>query len=147
MSKFRVVFYWEQRKTDLGYIKDYIVDQASAAPSMESTTSSGIAADHRGMCRFESKSEQGFRNVVSELKSWAAMAEKVVKGRWVRSQEVLSGERRYEAEELLRGNLENDLSFPERRDMGENLMIEDPGKYGEDFLASMKEDRRVETLA
>jgi hypothetical protein len=36
-----------------------------------SLTSASIAADHRGMCRFKNKSNQEFRNVVSELKRWA----------------------------------------------------------------------------
>lgn len=102
MNRFRIVFYWETKKTDLGYTKEYIVDQTSAAPCMESTTSAGIAADHRGMCRFESKDDQGFRNVISELKRWGEEAPRSIGDRWVKSRQALRVQRMNEAEEMLR---------------------------------------------
>jgi hypothetical protein len=141
MSRFRIVFYWETQKTDLGYTKDYIVDQTSAAPCMESTTSAGIAADHRGMCRFDSKSDQGFRNVVSELKRWGEEAPGVIGDRWVKSRRALKEERRNEAEELLRG----EFVIPERRERDGKLLIEGRGAYPEVLFG--RERDRIETIA
>lgn len=53
LHRFRIFYFWEQERTDLKYTQDYIVDEASAAPILDDTERSGIAADHRGMCRFE----------------------------------------------------------------------------------------------
>ncbi|KAF2425307.1 hypothetical protein EJ08DRAFT_672080 [Tothia fuscella] len=140
MSRFRIVFYWETQKTDLGYTKDYIVEQTSAAPCMESTTSAGIAADHKGMCRFDSKSDQAFRNVVSELKRWGEEAPGVIGDRWVKSRRALKEERRDESEELLRG----EHGIPERRDRSKNLLIEEPRVCPDVFFR--RERDRSETI-
>ncbi|KAL9606062.1 MAG: hypothetical protein Q9179_000742 [Wetmoreana sp. 5 TL-2023] len=68
MKHFRIFFFWEQERTDLKYTKDYIVDETSAAPMLDDTERSGIAAGHRGMCKFESKDSPGFRTVIVALK-------------------------------------------------------------------------------
>lgn len=141
MSRFRVVFYWETQKTDLGYTKDYIVDQASAAPCMESTTSAGIAADHRGMCRFECKSDQGFRNVVSELKRWGDEAPKMIGERWVRSRMALEVMRRGDADELLMG----EYGLQDQCKRREKLLIEGLQPYPESPSGQTKD--RLETIA
>jgi hypothetical protein len=140
MNRFRIVFYWETQKTDLGYTKEYIVDQTSAAPCMESTTSAGIAADHRGMCRFESKNDQGFRNVISELKRWSEEAPRSIGDRWVKSRQALRFQRRNEAEEML--SVEYGIS--ERIKGDENLMIEGPGIHQGLWFGN--ETDRIETL-
>lgn len=67
MSNFHI-FFWEHEKTDLNYTKDYIVDEASAAPIFDNTERSGIPADHRVMCKFEKASDQGFRTAMSALR-------------------------------------------------------------------------------
>lgn len=103
MPNFRIFFFWEQEKTDLKYTKDYIVDEASAAPILDSTERSGIAADHRGICRFEKSSSQGFRTVVAALQRYSREAPEVVKARTIRAAATLSTQRWYEATELVKG--------------------------------------------
>ena len=103
MSNFRIYFFWEQEKTDLKYTKDYIVDEASAAPILDNTERCGIAADHRGICKFGTPTAQGFRTVVAALRRYSQEAPQVIRGRWIKSIESLGESRRYEAMEMLKG--------------------------------------------
>ncbi|KAH8802449.1 hypothetical protein F5884DRAFT_886944 [Xylogone sp. PMI_703] len=103
MSTFRIFFFWEQEKTDLKYTKDYIVDEASAAPILDNTERCGIARDHRGMVRFEKSIEQGFRTVVAALKRYCREAPQVIRDRVDKTTEILGERRRCEALELLKG--------------------------------------------
>jgi hypothetical protein len=104
---FRIYFFWEQEKTDLKYTKDYIVDEASAAPILDNTERSGIAADHRGMCRFEASNSQGFRTVVAALQRYSRDATEIVSARTVRAAAALSTQRWHEARELVGGVVES----------------------------------------
>ncbi len=82
MRHFRIFFFWEQATTDLGPLgRGYVVDQSSAAPTHDETERAGIAADHRGMVRFETPSAQGFRLVADALVRYAAEAGEVVRRR------------------------------------------------------------------
>lgn len=103
MSNFHIFFFWEQEKTDLIYTKDYIVDEASAAPILDNTERSGIAADHRGICKFEKSSDQGFRTVMSALRRYNQQASEVVTGRNIRALNALNERRWHEATELVKG--------------------------------------------
>jgi protein SERAC1 len=103
MANFRIFFFWEQEKTDLKYTKDYIVDETSAAPIIDNTERSGIAADHRGMCKFGKNTSQDFRTVVAALRRYGQEAPEVIKSRWVKTCQTLSENRRCEAMEMLRG--------------------------------------------
>jgi hypothetical protein len=103
MANFRIFFFWEQEKTDLKYTKEYIVDETSAAPILDNTERCGIAADHRGMCKFESSTSQGFRTTVAALRRYSQEAPQVISSRWIKTAEMLSENRRREAMELLRG--------------------------------------------
>lgn len=102
MTDFRIFFFWEQEKTDLKYSKEYIVDEASAAPILDNTERCGIAGDHRGMCKFESSASQGFRTTVAALRRYSREAPQVIDGRRMRAAETLSGNRRHEAMEMLK---------------------------------------------
>lgn len=102
LHRFRVFFFWEQERTDLEYTKDYIVDEASAAPILDDTERSGIGADHRDMCRFDRKDSPGFRTVMAALKRYCQEAPQVVRMRIGKSETQLGALRQYEAEELLR---------------------------------------------
>lgn len=104
MYNFRIFFFWEQEKTDLKYTKDYIVEETSAAPVMDNTERSGIAADHRGMVKFHANTEQGFRTTVAALRRYYQMAPQVIQGRLIQSAEILSERRRFEAMEMLKDN-------------------------------------------
>lgn len=103
MANFRIFFLWEQEKTDFKYTKDYIVDEASAAPILGNTERCGIAADHRGMCKFGKNTSQSFRTVVGAIRRYGKEAPQVIEGRWARDAEMLSENRRHEAMEILRG--------------------------------------------
>jgi len=100
---FRIYFFWEQERTDLKYTKDYIVDEASAAPILDNTERSGIAADHRGICKFETSSSQGFRTVVAALQRYSRNAPEIVKARTLRAAATLGTQRWNEARELVGG--------------------------------------------
>lgn len=103
MSKFRIVFFWEQEKTNLKYTRERIVEETSAAPILDNTERCGIAADHSGMCKFGRNSEQGFRTAVAALRRYEAEAPEVIRSRLVKSVEILGHNRRQEALELVRG--------------------------------------------
>ncbi|KAL8874178.1 MAG: hypothetical protein Q9174_000444 [Haloplaca sp. 1 TL-2023] len=101
MKHFRIFFFWEQERTDLKHTKDYIVTEASAAPMLDDTERSGIAADHRGMCRFDAKDAPGFRTVVAALRRYAHDAPRVVETRVTRTEAALREQRRTDAENML----------------------------------------------
>lgn len=103
MCRFRIFFFWEQEKTDLKYTRDYIVTESSAAPILDNTERSGIAADHRGICKFENSRDQGFRTVVAALQRYSLDALQVVQARIIRSAATLSAQRWHDAGELVKG--------------------------------------------
>lgn len=104
MCKFRIFFFWEQEKTDLKYTKDYIVDETSAAPMLDNTERSGVAADHRGMVQFCRNTDQGFRTAVAALRRYCQLAPQVIQGRLIQSTDILNDRRHFEAMEMLEGN-------------------------------------------
>jgi hypothetical protein len=101
MHRFRVFFFWEQEATDLKYTKDVIVDQASAAPILDNTERSGIAADHKGMCKFDNSSSQAFRTVVEALRRYSREAPQVVGARFTREAAIIADQRWQKAVELV----------------------------------------------
>ena len=102
MHRFKVYFFWEQERTDLNYTKGYVVDEPSAAPILDNTERSGIAADHRDMCRFGGKDSPGFRTVMAALRRYCQEAPGVVSVRLKKASFEIGTQRRSEAEELLR---------------------------------------------
>lgn len=97
---------------DLKYTKDYIVDEASAAPILDDTERSGIAADHRSMVKFDSKEAPGFRTVVAALKRWARDAPGVVGARNADASAMLSAQGWRKATELVSGIEDRGLAQP-----------------------------------
>ena len=88
---------------DLKYTKDYIVEETSAAPILDDTERSGIAADHRNMVKFENKNSPGFRTVVAALKRYAQDAPAVIQARLIEANTMLSSLGWQKATELARG--------------------------------------------
>lgn len=103
MAEFRIYFFWEQEKTDLKYTKDYIVEEASAAPMLDGAERCGIAADHRGMCKFNNNSSQGFRTAIAALRRYALQAPEMVRIRHKRALKLLQEIQVYQAADNLRG--------------------------------------------
>jgi protein SERAC1 len=101
MPRFHVFFFWEQQRTSLPYSKAYIVDETSAAPILDGTERSGITADHRGICKFESRNSPGFRTVVAALRRYCREAPETIKARSARANIMLSEQRWHEATELV----------------------------------------------
>ncbi|KAK4155051.1 protein SERAC1, partial [Chaetomidium leptoderma] len=103
MRHFHLFFFWEQSRTSLGPLgSDYIVTHESAAPAYDETERAAIAADHRGMVRFETPSSQGFRMVVDALIRYCDDAAEVVGQRRADAARTLALERSREAAETLR---------------------------------------------
>lgn len=102
LPHFHIFFFWEQERTDLKYSKDYIVEETSAAPMTYGTDRAGIASDHRGMCKFESKDSSGFRTVIAALKRYCREAPEVIETRRSQARVLRSAQRWNEANELVR---------------------------------------------
>ncbi|KAF6234922.1 hypothetical protein HO173_006852 [Letharia columbiana] len=103
MKRFRIYFFWEQEKTTISLSKAYIVDASSAAPILDNTERSGIAADHSHMCKFENSDAPGYRIVVAALMRYARESPALVESRWSQAKEMLRTQRSAEATELTRG--------------------------------------------
>ncbi|KAJ5371991.1 Cytochrome P450 [Penicillium concentricum] len=101
MSRYHIMFLWEQLRTDMKYTTDYIVDRESAAPILDGTDRCGIAADHRGICKFENVDSPGFKVVIVALKRYCKAAPARIKERLMESANSLSEKRRYEVMELV----------------------------------------------
>ncbi|PQE12984.1 ribonuclease p mrp subunit protein [Rutstroemia sp. NJR-2017a BBW] len=101
MKNFSICFIWEQQKTDLKYKKEYIVEEASAAPVFDDTERVGIASDHSGMVKFEKNTSPGFRLVASILCRYCRNASPVVERKWATTQRALLERRQAEALEIL----------------------------------------------
>ncbi|KAI9710443.1 MAG: hypothetical protein M1812_007411 [Candelaria pacifica] len=102
MKQFRIYFFWEQEKTDLGYTKDYVVDESSAAPILDNIERSGIPACHSEMCKFAGKHSPGYKLVVAALIRYSREASSVITFRWQEAEAMLRTRRAIEAEELVR---------------------------------------------
>jgi hypothetical protein len=116
-KNFRIYFFWEQEKTNLGTTLSYvwkqisllwcssdmnqIVEENSAAPILDNTERAGLPYSHSGMIKFESRSSPGYRLVVAALLRYSREAPAMVSTRWVQAEEMLSSKRRNEAAELV----------------------------------------------
>ena len=102
MKNFRLFFFWEQLKTDLGYTKDYVVDESSAAPILYDVERAGLPYDHRAMTKFESSSSPGYSLIVSSLKRYAKFAPETIERRQAHASRMLRTKWEEEAAELMR---------------------------------------------
>ncbi|KAF2252190.1 ribonuclease-like protein p/mrp subunit [Trematosphaeria pertusa] len=101
MKNFRIYFFWEQQKTDLGTTLAYIVEENSAAPILDNTERAGLPYGHSGMVKFESRSSPGYRLVVAALIRYSKEAPDLVSSRWLHATEMLKTKRQNEAAELV----------------------------------------------
>ncbi|KAH8911297.1 hypothetical protein BR93DRAFT_965102 [Coniochaeta sp. PMI_546] len=104
MRNFSIFFFWEQDPTPFpGRLGSaYIVTRESAAPTYDDTERAAIAADHRGMVRFETPKSQGFRLVADALIRYCDDAPDVIRQRCLDAARSLGLEREREATETLR---------------------------------------------
>ncbi|KAJ4141129.1 hypothetical protein NW768_000336 [Fusarium equiseti] len=81
-QRFEVHMVHENQKTDIKGIKVTIVDAKSAGPLLPGVTYYGIEANHSNMCKFESTSSPGFRNIATTIQQWVDKSPYLVQGRW-----------------------------------------------------------------
>ncbi|KAI9725055.1 MAG: hypothetical protein M1812_000331 [Candelaria pacifica] len=98
MSRFHIYFFHEAKPTKA--IGDFIVDEISAAPTMDGVERMGIEADHSHMCKFETKTSPGYAEVAEGIKRYAREAPSTIAKRWPQEQKARLLERKAEAEEL-----------------------------------------------
>ena len=103
MRDFHIHFFWEEEKTDLGFAKDYVVSDISAAPILDDTGRAGLPYNHVDMVKFEGRDAPGYTLVVATLMRYSEQAQTTIVRRWALSQEVLRSKRENEVAELLRG--------------------------------------------
>ena len=102
MRNFRIYFFWEDQKTDLKFLgKDYIVSIESAAPKFDFVETSGIAADHSGIVKFDDPRSQAFRTVVDALIRYAEAAPPIIMQRTHDAKQLLDELRTRQALETL----------------------------------------------
>ncbi|KAF1843675.1 ribonuclease-like protein p/mrp subunit [Cucurbitaria berberidis CBS 394.84] len=101
MKNFRIYFFWEQEKTNLGTTLAYIVEENSAAPILDDTERAGLPYGHADMAKFESRTSPGYRLVVAALLRYSREAPDVVSMRWIHAADMLKSKRQNEAAELV----------------------------------------------
>ncbi|KAF8860799.1 hypothetical protein BDZ45DRAFT_713533 [Acephala macrosclerotiorum] len=90
MPKYEISFYWETEKTKLSVTTDYIVEQDSAAPLMiPNAERCGIDGDHRQMI------------TASALMRCTEEAQRIIRARYARSEDLHLETRKFEALEML----------------------------------------------
>ncbi|KAF7547618.1 hypothetical protein G7Z17_g7594 [Cylindrodendrum hubeiense] len=89
-QRFRIHMAHENHKSDLKATKALVVDFSSASPQLPGVTYYGIEATHSGMCKFDSPSAPGWRNVSTDIRQWVIDAPAMIQVRW----EVEEEERR-----------------------------------------------------
>ena len=80
-QRFRITAAHEEMETDLHGTKALIVDQSSASPHLPGWEYFGIASDHSGMCKYESKNSPGYKVVSGTLMTWIQAAPATIKPR------------------------------------------------------------------
>ncbi|KAJ4365588.1 hypothetical protein N0V83_008208 [Neocucurbitaria cava] len=101
MKNFRIYFFWEQEKTNLGTTLSYIVEETSAAPILDNTERAGLPYVHADMAKFESRNSPGYRLVVAALLRYSRDAPELISVRWIQAAEMLRTKRQNEAAELV----------------------------------------------
>ncbi|KAG8529142.1 uncharacterized protein KY384_005777 [Bacidia gigantensis] len=96
ISRFRVYFFHEGKKTNLGKLKmDMIVDEESASPNVQDVERSVIQQDHSHMCKFESDSSPGFDLVAEALMRYSRDAPNTIVNRWQQERDESLTRKRY----------------------------------------------------
>lgn len=106
MKYFAVYNLWEQRKTKVGDLSTYVVEEDSAAPTWENTERCGLFATHNEMIKFSDVHDHRFRVILEAMARYIATAPALVEYRWKKDMEALGQERQLEAEGLLKPPLQ-----------------------------------------
>ncbi|KAI9771505.1 MAG: hypothetical protein M1840_002125 [Geoglossum simile] len=99
-KRFSLFFFHETLQTKK--VGDYIVDKVSAAPLVEGAEYAGIEADHRGMCKFETKNSSGYDLVVAAIQRYSSKEiVGMIQGRWQDDRRRLQQDAALEANEMV----------------------------------------------
>ncbi|KAK2757360.1 hypothetical protein FQN54_004874 [Arachnomyces sp. PD_36] len=82
LGKFHIYFFHEGKPMDLKGTRRFIVDEESAAPTIDGVERMGIEADHSSMCKFESENSPGYESVFDAIQRYADDAPSTIKRRW-----------------------------------------------------------------
>ncbi|KAF4968083.1 hypothetical protein FSARC_4501 [Fusarium sarcochroum] len=82
-QRFEIHMVRENQQTDIKGSKLFIVDSNSAGPLLPGVTYYGIEATHSGMCKFDSMTSPGFRNVAVTIQQWIQRAPSGILERWI----------------------------------------------------------------
>lgn len=102
MKQFAVYNLWEQRKTIIGNVSSFVVEEDSAAPTWDNTERCGIFATHDDMIKFADVHDPGYRVILEALARYIVSAPALIQYRWEKDVEALGHERQLEAEGLLK---------------------------------------------
>ncbi|OKL56474.1 hypothetical protein UA08_08099 [Talaromyces atroroseus] len=101
MKKFRIFFFWEELPTKFGNNMQFLVEEDSAAPSMDNTERCGIDATHSGMVKFSTSNSSSYRTVIAALARYCNDAPAVIARRWEKELETLARTRSNDASEIV----------------------------------------------
>ncbi|KAL9596044.1 MAG: hypothetical protein Q9219_006060 [cf. Caloplaca sp. 3 TL-2023] len=106
MKQYRVFNFWESLESEIDGAMTYVVDKDSAAPSWADAEKCGISTTHQGMLKFRTVKSSGYTVITEALTRYLQSAPTTIKTRWFNEKKFLEVERRKQAEELLRPQLE-----------------------------------------
>lgn len=73
---------------DLKGTRQFIVDEESAAPTINGVERMGIEADHSGICKFDSENSPGYESVFDAIQRYADNGPPIIAQRWVEEMEA-----------------------------------------------------------
>ena len=100
MNQFRIFFFWEERETDFGSWKGFVVEESSAAPIIGNTERAGIYENHLQMVRFSNSQTSSYRTVIEAIVRYSRDAPSLISRRWQQAEATLARARSNEASEL-----------------------------------------------
>lgn len=101
MPRLRIYCFYEGKPMDLKGTRQFVVDEASAAPNWPGVERMGIERDHSHMCKFEDENTSGFAVVVEALERYSDDSLSLILGRWEEEKQVRAFQRQMAARELL----------------------------------------------
>jgi hypothetical protein len=122
MKQFHIFFFWEELQSDLGGQLGYVVEESSAAPTVDNTERSGIHANHSQMVRFTDAKSSSYRTVLEALVRYCRAAPPIISRRWQYADQSLIQTRSQEAMELTGTAFDvhkNDVPFQYQRQPSE----------------------------
>ena len=132
VSRFSIYCFWESLKTCRGDTEGYIVERDSAVPMWPDIEQIPLRADHSHLCQFASRSDGGFRVVVTALKRYTEQATDMIQERWSQDLKLLISEAKAEIAEIDR----DALTFETRRRVGR------PAVVNEHFLTPRRANKK-----